>query len=224
MSARLHSYLSMPEVVDRRSTVRAELGYGVLAQVFVSVGRIAPQKNQLGLVEAFAGAFPSTGDARLLRVGGVTQDAGHGTAGADYLRRVEGRIRELGLVERVRITGWRRDVPRFLAAGDVYVQSSLWEGSPLAVVEAMAAGLPVVVANNGGVLPEFRSGTHGWVIPVDDGPALTSALRSAGRLSGGELQTYGRSAQELACGQYDAAIVAGRFFQLASRHAVRGKG
>lgn len=206
------------QALGERAAVRAELGYGAHARVFVSVGRISEQKNQLGLVQAFAEAFPKGGDARLLVVGGESKDAASGGAGDDYLRRLEERIRDLGLMERVRITGWRRDVPRFLAAGDVYVQSSLWEGSPLAVVEGMAAGLPAVVTDSGGVLPDFRSETQGWVVPPGDTSALATILRFCVEKSACELRKVGQAAKYLAETQYDASLVAKRFYDLAVRH------
>jgi len=205
------------EAARDRAGVRTELGYSPGDRVFVSVGRISEQKNQLGLVEAFAAAFPRVGAEKLLLVGGVTQDSGHLASGADYQSRLDARIRELRLEDRVQRTGWRRDVPRLLAGADVYVQASLWEGSPLAVVEAMAAGLPVVVADNGGVLPDFRHGIHGWVVPVGDTGALAKALAEVGGCDGDRLRNMGQQAQGLACSRYDAQIVAGQFYERATQ-------
>lgn len=207
------------EARPARDEVRRSLGYPPDALVFVSVGRITRQKNQLGLVEAFHQAFGARAAAHLLLVGGVLEQGGPREEDRSYGQALRARVEALGLADRVQVTGWRRDVPRLLAAGDVYVQASLWEGSPLAVVEAMAAGLPAVVADNGGVLPEFRPGLHGWIVPAGDPAPLVAALRAAAALPPETRATLGARAAELAVGSYDATGVAARFFELASRHA-----
>lgn len=206
----------------RREEIRGSLGAGPDMRVMISVGRITAQKNQMGLVEAFGRAFPSEGEGsgrmRLWLVG----SAGAGKDDVEYARGVEERVVGLGLKGRVLVTGWRRDVPEILPAGDIYVQASLWEGSPLAVLEAMASGLPVIVADNGGVLPEFRMGKHGWVVPMGEAGGLAKALGEAGGMSLGELKAMGEASRELATGRYDAGLVAGRFFEFASGRAKRG--
>jgi glycosyltransferase involved in cell wall biosynthesis len=207
---------------DRREEIRMELGASPETFVVVSVGRITRQKNQIGLVEAFGQVFPAgmAGSERyqLWMVGSPAP----GTEDMAYRREVEARISGLGLRDRARVTGWRTDVPDVLSAADLYVQSSLWEGSPLAVLEAMASGLAVIVADNGGVLPEFRMGKHGWVVPMGEAGGLAKPLGEAGGMSLGELKAMGEASRELATGRYDARLVAGRFFEFASGRAKRG--
>ncbi|MFM7102792.1 MAG: glycosyltransferase, partial [Verrucomicrobiota bacterium] len=185
--------------------VRRSLDHPPGALVFVSVGRITRQKNQRELVEAFHEAFGARASVRLLLVGGVLEEGAQREEDRAYGQALRARLDALGLADRVQVTGWRRDVPRLLAAGDVYVQASLWEGSPLAVVEAMAAGLPAVVTDCGGVLPEFRTGVHGWVIPAGDRAQLAAALQAAAALSPEARAGMGARAAELAVGSYDAA-------------------
>ncbi len=211
-------YRNLP---SERARVRAEFGYNKNTKVFVSVGRITPQKNQLGLLDAFARALRSLTDIHLIFVGGMSQASTATNDELDYFRTVQKRISELGIANRVIITGWRQDVPCVLAAADIYVQSSLWEGTPLAVVEAMASGLPVIVSDNGGVLPDFRSGIHGLIVPNNNTAALVEALKWAGGLDQNELHALGTSAKELACKKYDISIIANQFFQIAKRHAVK---
>jgi glycosyltransferase involved in cell wall biosynthesis len=201
-----------------RDDVREALGYPREAVVFVCVGRITRQKNQLVLVEAFARAFGARRPFQLLLVGGITQEGGMMQEDQQYERSLRERIAELGLVDRVRLTGWTRDVPQLLAASDVYVQASLWEGSPLAVVEGMAAGLPSVVTDCGGVLPDFMPGVHGWVIPAGNLAELAATLAAAGQVPHETRTAMGFRARDLAVGTYDASQVAGRFFAIASRH------
>lgn len=203
-----------------RATIRTSLGCSATDRVVVSVGRITRQKNQLGLVEAFARAFPhedpTSGATHLWLVGSPSADP----EDQQYFRDVEAGISGRGLAGRVRVTGWRRDIPEILSAADLYVQASLWEGSPLAVLEAMAAGLPVIVADNGGVLPDFQHDVHGWVIPNGNPEALTATLRQALTTDGGRLGTRGEAAHSLVTRRYDSGAVAGRFFDLATRHGV----
>lgn len=203
----------------RRDEIRAALGAESESRVLVSVGRITAQKNQIGLVEAFGRAFPlETAGLKRMRLWMVGAPA-VGTVDEEYFRQVESRIVALGLEGQVRVTGWRRDVPEVLAAADIYVQASLWEGSPLAVLEGMASGLPVIIADNGGVLPEFETGIHGWVVPTGDVSSLAEALGEAGRMGTGELKALGEASRKLATGRYEAGLVAGRFFEFASGRA-----
>ncbi len=110
---------------------------------FVSVARLEKQKNHAMLLEAFARAFGSEPRAHLLLVGD-----------GDCRQALELRAWELGLEAKVRFLGRRADVPQILGAADIFVLASKNEGNPLAVMEAMAAGLPVVATAVGGV-PEL---------------------------------------------------------------------
>jgi glycosyltransferase involved in cell wall biosynthesis len=86
-------------------------------------------------------------------------------------------IREHGLEPRIHLLGRRSEVPECLAASDVFVLSSNWEGNPLAVMEAMAAGLPVVGTAVGGVPELVESGQQGILVPPGDCAAFTDAMR-----------------------------------------------
>jgi glycosyltransferase involved in cell wall biosynthesis len=77
---------------------------------------------------------------------------------------LEAEIRAGGLAEYCTLLGWRRDVPDLLAAMDVLVLTSRWEGLPIAVLEAMAAGKPVVVMDAGGVAEAVEDGVTGYVV------------------------------------------------------------
>jgi glycosyltransferase involved in cell wall biosynthesis len=87
-------------------------------------------------------------------------------------------IQEHGLQHRVHLLGRRDDVRECLAASDVFVLSSSWEGSPLSVMEAMAASLPVVATAVGGVPELVESGRHGILVPPVECAALTGAMRT----------------------------------------------
>jgi glycosyltransferase involved in cell wall biosynthesis len=134
------------------------------AIVFACVGRLEPQKNPLLLLQSFAALNdPRT---RLILCG----DGSLSEPLAAYTK-------ANGLEGRVRFLGKRNDIPECLAASDVFVLSSNWEGNPLAVMEAMAAGLPVISTAVGGVPELVQSGTHGLLAPAGDCAAFTNAMR-----------------------------------------------
>lgn len=100
------------------------------------VGRLHKAKNHMFLLDIFAGVCERRPDAMLLLVGD-----------GDVREKIESKIRRLGLENRVLITGTRSDVSNLLQAMDVFVFPSLWEGLPVTVVEAQAAGLPCLISD-----------------------------------------------------------------------------
>lgn len=147
-----------------RGAVRAELGLPAGAPVLVTVGRLNVQKDQRLLLEAFA-------DRRLAGLGARLLVVGDGELRGE----LEGRTAALGLADRVDFLGVRGDVPRLLAAADAFVLSSRWEGNPLVVMEAMAAGV-AVVSTAVGCVPELVSAETGRLVPSGDAAALAGAM------------------------------------------------
>ena len=94
---------------------------------------------------------------------------------------IRGLVRALGLEEHVRLLGLRTDVARLLPAADLFLLTSVTEGIPVTVIEAMAAGLPVVGTRVGGMGEVVDEGTTGLLAPPGDDAALAEAvLRLAG--------------------------------------------
>jgi glycosyltransferase involved in cell wall biosynthesis len=91
---------------------------------------------------------------------------------------VEARIREAGLQRRVHLLGWRRDIPRLLAALDVMVLTSLWEGLPRVLPEAIAAGVPIVATGVDGTNDILRDGESGVVRPPGDCDGLARGVEA----------------------------------------------
>jgi glycosyltransferase involved in cell wall biosynthesis len=147
-----------------REEVRASLGIPADAPVFVMVGRFVQQKNHAATLAAFA-------SPRLCALAPHLLLAGDGVLRGELERQAAA----LRVAERVHFLGARKDVPRVLAAADVFVLSSSYEGHPLAVMEAMAAGKPVVATRVGCVPENVSDGTGRLVAPGDDG-ALEAAL------------------------------------------------
>lgn len=108
----------------------------------------------------------------------------------------------LGLQEQVHLLGFRQDVPRLLCGIDIYVQSSRYEGMPIAVLEAMASRCPIVATAVDGTQELLIDGQHGWLVPPDDPQALAEVILMA--LSDPvEADRRGRAAQKLAFNHFN---------------------
>jgi glycosyltransferase involved in cell wall biosynthesis len=127
-----------------------------------NVARLAEQKGQRYLLEA-AVEIPDAGFAIV----------GDGELRAD----LQSRAQELGLGDRVLFTGARADVPDLLASFDVFAFPSLFEGLCVAVIEAQAAGVPVVATPVGGIRETVVDGETGLLVPPRDPGALAQAIR-----------------------------------------------
>jgi glycosyltransferase involved in cell wall biosynthesis len=148
-------------VVDPR--LRLELAGGRDRPVVLTVARLDRQKGHPYLLEA-AARVP---DARFVLAGAGPE------RGA-----LEARATALGLGDRVAFLGHRADVPELLAASDVVVLPSLYEGLPLSLLEAMAAGKPVVASAIPGNDEAVRDGETGLLVPPRDPDALAAAIRT----------------------------------------------
>jgi glycosyltransferase involved in cell wall biosynthesis len=121
-----------------REQLRQELIGDSKRPLILSVGRLTQAKGFFDLLEAFAVVHAQYPAAALVI-------AGRGT----LIDGLTARMQELGLTGSVFLLGMRNDVPRLLNAADFYVNSSHWEGTPVSVLEAMAAGLPIVATKVG---------------------------------------------------------------------------
>jgi glycosyltransferase involved in cell wall biosynthesis len=149
--------------------VRDELGIPRDAPVLVALAMLRRQKALDVLLQAVASARSRAPTLALVLAGGPVVD----NPEADRLRSVTD---DLGLGDAVHMVGRRDDVGDLLAAADIGVLSSDYEGTPLAVLEYMQAGLPVVATSVGGV-PEFvTDGVEGLLVPPRDPAALADAL------------------------------------------------
>jgi len=162
----------VPRPPEITHTPLADLGlpHGPLA---VNVGRLAPQKGQVFLVEAFAVALQEVPDAHLAIVG---RDGDSSAEVADAIDR-------LGLSGSVTLVGHTTRVVDYLANAHVFAFPSLMEGLGTAVLEAMAMGVPVVAFDIPPVREATVDGRFGTLVPVGDVAGLASALIS--KLEGG---------------------------------------
>jgi glycosyltransferase involved in cell wall biosynthesis len=138
------------------------------APLLLEVARLAPVKGQRELIEALT---------RLARTDAVAVLAGSDLeTGGAYALELEALAAERGVRGRVLLAGYRADVGALLAAADVFVLPSWVEGLPLTVLEAMAAGKPVVATSVGGTPEAVVDGETGLLVPPGDVAALAERL------------------------------------------------
>jgi glycosyltransferase involved in cell wall biosynthesis len=141
---------------------------GLTRPVIGSVAMFRGSKGHAHLLDAFATVHARRPEARLLLIG-------------DGIRRpwVEGLAKARGLAEAVFFTGFRTDVPALLAAMDCFVLASTrTEGVPQSLLQAFAAGVPVVASAIGGIPEVVMDGKTGILVPPEDAAALTRAIES----------------------------------------------
>jgi glycosyltransferase involved in cell wall biosynthesis len=150
----------------RRQAARAMLDIPPETEVLVNVARQEFQKGQRHLLDAMALLAPRRPRLTLIvagRQGTVTDE-------------LERRAADPAIADRVRFLGHRKDVPEVLAAGDVFVFPSLYEGFGGALLEAMALGLPIVASDIPAVREVVDDGANAILVPPGDAPALASAI------------------------------------------------
>jgi glycosyltransferase involved in cell wall biosynthesis len=160
-----------PEVSreEARASLLEQLGWPGDAKVVIGVGHISPRKGQQDAVRALAQIASRVPAAHLALVGAFDRDS-------TYVRETRALARDLGLERRVALLGFRQDVQRLLPGADVFLHTAVADPHPRAVVEAMAAGLPVVAFAVDGVAETVLNGETGLLAPTGDIPALAEAL------------------------------------------------
>lgn len=149
----------------RGPQTRRELGLSDDDDVLVAIANLKPQKDPLTLMRAMPAVLRARPRAILLYAGD-----------GDLRPTVEAEIARLGIGERVRLLGWRRDVPAVIGAGDVVVLSSIFEGLPRSAVQAVAARRPFVGTRVDGTSEIIRAGHNGWLVEPRDPDALARAI------------------------------------------------
>jgi glycosyltransferase involved in cell wall biosynthesis len=148
-----------------RERWRSQEGISQHDVVYTCVALLRPQKNHERLLRAFAAGPAKDPRAKLLLAGAGPLEEG--------LRQI---VADEKLTENVRFLGLRKDVPAILTASDAFVLASDYEGNPLAMMEAMAAGLPVISTSVGGVPELVTHGKDGLLMAPSDERGLRDAL------------------------------------------------
>jgi glycosyltransferase involved in cell wall biosynthesis len=197
---------------QRRTAVRQELGLADEAEVLVTVGRQEYQKGHRHLIDAFPGVLAAHPQARLLIAGR------EGHASRDLLTQ----IAALGMEQQVRLLGHREDVMDVMAAADLFVFPSVYEGLGGALIEAIGLGLPVVASDIPALREVVRQGENAELVPPGDPAALTRAIVDL--LSDPErLRSYSERSRELFADEFKAQTSNQRLLDLFGKVAGQGR-
>jgi len=147
---------------------RSEFGFSKDATILVYAGRIAPEKNLGFLLQAFAGVAHTIPNVYLLIVGGGQKEHEEESKSLAGTLQIEDRVRFTGMVA-------QNKLPSYLAMGDAFVTASVTEVHPFSVIEAMAAGLPVVGIDSPGVGDSITDGVSG-LLATEDMASYTAKL------------------------------------------------
>ncbi len=176
--------ISDSQVAQARASLRVELGLPEHAILVLTLARVAPSKGHFYLVEAMPDVLRAYPHTHYVFAGNL-----------DQAQPIVERINALGLQTHVHLLGFRSDTQHLLAASDLFVLPSLAEGFSLALIEALAAGLPVVATNVGGAGEVIRDREGGILVPPSDSAALAAALHEMLGLSEFERQRQRQAAR-----------------------------
>jgi glycosyltransferase involved in cell wall biosynthesis len=169
---------------ESEASLRPDLGWDQTDVVFGFVGRLVPIKDPAVMIRALAAALPRAPKARLLMVG-------DGALRPELERLTE----SLGISRAVRFLGWRQQLSEVYRSIDIGILSSRNEGTPVALIEAMAAGRPVLSTAVGGVVEVVTPSVTGLLVPAGDVSAMADAMVSL--VDGPEMRLrLGRAARQ----------------------------
>lgn len=171
--------------------------------LWIAVGRLAAVKDYPTLLRAFA---QLSGEPRLTIAG-----AGPDQAPLAQLANI------LGIEDRVHFAGFVANIWPLLAASDAFVLSSLWEGLPVSILEACAAGLPVVATQTAGAREALNARNSGWLVPVSDHGALADSMATVMALTPSQRHGIGTRNRQMVLEHYSLPVIANRWTELYSR-------
>ena len=170
--------------------------------VIIQVARLDYLKDHVTAIRTFARVVRQVPLARLVLVGDGPERPG-----------VEELVRELELSDRVTVLGTRKDVDRLLYGADLFLLTSISKGIPLTVIEAMAAGLPVVATDVGGLREVVSDGVTGLLAPAKNAVGLADCVRRMADDS--ELRrSMGAAGRERAKRHFDEPRMAAEYGQI----------
>ncbi len=158
----LSDYSRIP---DDRIPIRRKLGIDLDDFVLIQVARLDALKDHATAIRALAHVAENRSDVKLVLVGEGPEE-----------KSIRQLSQDLGLEDQIRWLGLRTDVPRLLAAADLALLTSVSEGIPLTLIEAMAARLPIVATNVGGVGEVVENGRTGLLVSSRDAEALSQQI------------------------------------------------
>lgn len=194
-----------------REAVRERLGLKKEDVFFLAVGRLVYEKGHEFLIEAMA--LVAREDSHAIA----------GICGAGQLHdQLQAQIDELGLQDKVKLLGQWDSIPEILAAADVFVLPSRWEGLPMALLEGMMAALPVVATRVEGVDEVVQPGVHGLLVPLESPAELAQAILQLLR-SPADRQRMGAAARERVLSSYTTDRMCEAYLHVTEKSLGEGK-
>jgi glycosyltransferase involved in cell wall biosynthesis len=151
-----------------KGNIRQELGFDKSHIIITSVGHAIPVKGWDVAIKAFVQVYKQIPNARMVLVGDRTS--------SEYYNQLTGLIKQYEMEKNIKFTGKRDDIPEILKASDIFIFPSRSEGMGLALIEAMAAGLPCVAARVGGIPEVMNHGKGGLLYEREGVDALARHL------------------------------------------------
>ena len=164
---------------------REEIRVDETKKILISVGRLHKSKGYSYLINAFKIVKKNNPETVLIIIGE-----------GEERKKIEKQINALKLQDSVFLLGQKDNVQDYLSAANVFILSSLWEGIPIALAEAMACGLPVVVTAVGGIPEVVENGKTGFLVEPKNSEALAEKIEYALNLSGEERKKISRHARK----------------------------
>jgi glycosyltransferase involved in cell wall biosynthesis len=170
--------------------IRTELGLSQQDLIIGFVGRLSVQKGVKYMLDAFKLVAEKFKNVHLVIVGT-----------GELEEMVKESATELNLEDRIHLLGFRKDIPDLMRTFDIFLLPSLWEGFGIVLIEAMAAGKPVVATNTSSIPEIVEDGRSGILVPPENAEAISDALKKI--ISEPELRTkFGKEGQKIVCEKF----------------------
>lgn len=189
-----------PALTNLPAADLSALGIPAEARVVGTVGNLRANKNHALFIRALGRILPDFPDAYGLIVGqAIPEEQG-------LVGELERLIEEIGMAGRIRLAGFRADVPAILKRLSVFCLTSEHEGMPNAILEAMAAGLPILATQVGGVPEIIQDGINGLLVQPGDETGVAGGIRRL--LNDGELaMRIGAAGRQYAAKEHDFLVI-----------------
>jgi len=152
--------------IKKITSVREDLGINESTNIIGFVGALSEQKGLIYLIDAFKKIYREFPNLKCILIGE-----------GDLENELKSKVKEVELQDHILFLGQRYDIPALLNLMDIFVLPSLWEGLPQVVLEAMAAGVPVVATEVDGTPEIISDGVNGFLVPARDSQKLANALK-----------------------------------------------
>lgn len=176
---------------SRRETMRRSLGLDPTAFLWLAVGRLDEAKDYPTMLNAFSQVGRTDRESVLIV-------AGDGPGEASLAQKVHGDRQE----DRIRLLGRRSDIPDLMAAADAYVMSSAWEGLPMVLLEAAAAGLPIVATDVGGNREIAQPAENAILVPPGNPGALATSMEAVEAATAPEREAMGAAGRRIVAAEF----------------------